>query len=266
MFKQRLLTTLILVPLVLLSIYYASPAVLGGLVLVLIAGLAWEWQQLIPIQNPVAKYAFVLLVLLLIWPAWRWPQEVLWADFLLWFAILLAVCTYPVSQKIWGRRVMVGSACLLLLPTVASTIASLYHQVQGKDWIVYLLCLIWASDIGAYLAGKQWGKHKLIPQVSPGKTIEGSLGGLVFALIVAGVGFVYFRATNPQIWFIVALCVACMSMLGDLFISMLKRRSHVKDTGSIFPGHGGVLDRLDSLIAAMPLFYFLLKLVVQDVN
>ena len=256
MFKQRLLTTLILVPLVLMAIYYANLLVLGALVLLLIVMLGWEWLQLIPIKHRVSKCIFIAALVLLIWPAVYWQQAWLLADLFFWVLILIATLTFPVSQTVWGFRAVVGGACLLLLPMVASAMSSLYHQEQGKDLIVYLLCLIWATDIGAYLAGKQWGCHKLIPKVSPGKTVEGSLGGIALAIVVASVGFLYFKPAHIIIWFVVAALTAFISMLGDLFVSMLKRRCQLKDTGHIFPGHGGVLDRLDSLIAALPLFYF----------
>ena len=255
MFKQRLLTTLILVPLVLMAIYYASVPVLGILVLLLTVLLGWEWSQLIPIKKPMYKCIFIAIMLLLIWPAVHWLHYWLLADVIFWGLILIAVLSYPASQSVWGHRIIVGAGCLFLLPLVASTMSSLYQQTQGKDLIVYLLCLIWAADIGAYLAGKQWGRCKLIPRVSPGKTIEGSLGGIGLALLIAGVGFIYFKPEHVVTWFVVAALTALVSMLGDLFISMLKRRSQVKDTGNILPGHGGILDRLDSLIAALPLFY-----------
>ena len=256
MFKQRLLTTLILVPLVLMAIYYASVWVLGGVVLVLIALLGWEWSQLIPIKHTVNKCLFAVAVLLLVWPAIHWLNDWLWVDLVSWVVILIAVVTFPASQSVWGYRLVVGAAGLLLLPLVASAMGALYLQEQGKDLIVYLLCLIWATDIGAYLAGKQWGRCKLIPAVSPGKTVEGSLGGIVLAILVAGVGYLYFKPQSAALWFVIAVGTALISMLGDLVISMLKRRCHLKDTGHIIPGHGGVLDRLDSLIAALPLFYF----------
>lgn len=131
----------------------------------------------------------------------------------------------------------------------------LYQLEQGRDLVVYLLCLVWATDIGAYLAGKQWGKHKLIPDVSPGKTQEGALGGMAMAMLVTIVGCIYFNPYSVGIWFVISFVTILISMLGDLFMSMLKRRAKVKDTGGIFPGHGGMLDRLDSLIAASPILY-----------
>ncbi len=255
MFKQRLLTTLILVPLVVLAIYYASAWFLGGVILLLTALLGWEWLQLIPVKHMVSKCLFIAILLFLVWPVSLWLNYWVMLDLIFWVLILLAVLTYPASQVIWGHRFVVGGAGLKLLPLAGCAISELYQQGHGKDLIVYLLCLVWATDIGAYLAGKQWGHYKLIPAVSPGKTIEGALGGIALAILVASVGYVYFKPTGMLVWFVVAVLTSLISMLGDLFISMLKRRCHLKDTGHIFPGHGGVLDRLDSLIAALPLFY-----------
>lgn len=261
MFKQRLLTTLILVPLVLLAIYYASPWLLGGIMLLITAFLGWEWLQLIPLKHVVGKCLFIVALFVLIWPASYWLNYWIVVDLMFWVMILFAVLTFPASQALWGHRAVVGFACLLLLPPIAGAISAVYQQNQGRDLIVYLLCLIWATDIGAYLAGKQWGRYKLIPNVSPGKTIEGATGGVFLAIVIAGMGYIYFEPAHVFVWFVVAIVTSLISMLGDLFISMLKRRSGLKDTGQIFPGHGGVLDRLDSLIAALPLFYFTSTLI-----
>jgi phosphatidate cytidylyltransferase len=110
--------------------------------------------------------------------------------------------------------------------------------------------------VGAYLVGKKWGKHKLIPQVSPGKSWEGALGGFILSMLIGALGYSYFHPVDMMAWFILAALTVTASMFGDLFISILKRRSHLKDTGALIPGHGGILDRLDSLLAGLPLFYF----------
>ena len=256
MFRQRLLTSLVLVPLVLLLIYYANIWVLTAVVLLLVMVGGWEWLQLIPIHHWVSKVGFILALLLTVYISSHWLHDFLITGLVFWGLILLAVLTYPASEVLWGYRMIVGIACLLLLSLFARTIAAIYQHEQGKDLIVYVLCLVWATDIGAYLAGKCWGRHKLIPLVSPGKTVEGALGGGVFVMAVSIIGYFYFKPESTAIWYTIAFSTALISMLGDLFISMLKRRSKLKDTGHIIPGHGGILDRLDSLIAAVPLFYF----------
>ncbi len=255
MFKERLLTTLILVPLVLGAIYYGPILLLSGVILLLLALLGWEWTQLIPLSKMGYKIIFLLILPVLILVFVPWLNEWLLLALGLWVFISIAIFMYPRSQAVWGYSSIVTLVGLCLLPLFACTFSALYFLPQGKDLVVYLLCLIWATDIGAYLVGKQWGRHKLIPHVSPGKSWEGALGGLFLAVLVMIIGYFYFKPLTVVMWFIVGIVTVFISMLGDLFISMLKRRCHLKDTGNILPGHGGILDRLDSMIAALPLFY-----------
>ena len=254
MFKQRLLTALVLVPLVLLAIFYGPSWLIGFIVLLLVAGGGWEWLQLIPISRNVEKWLFMLVLLFAVWLGLRYSSVNLVMGLLLWVGILFAVITFPTSQRFWGYPLWVGAACLLLLSLFVNASALIYHKPQGKALVIYLLCLVWVTDSGAYIVGKRFGHHRLIPIVSPGKTIEGLLGGIVLAMLTATIGYFYFQPCASLLWFIVALITVLMSVVGDLFISMLKRRSNIKDTGHIFPGHGGVLDRIDSWIAAFPVF------------
>ena len=257
MFKQRLLTSLVLISLVLLAIYYAKVWVLKALVLLLVVIGGWEWAQLVPIRRLVNKLFFMFVLLLLVYASSQWLSNWLVMGMVLWGFILFAVLTFPTSQNVWGYRILVSGACLLLLPLFANTLIAIYQHARGKDLIVYLLCLVWATDVGAYLVGKGWGRHKLIPLVSPGKSVEGAAGGFLLAMLVAVIGYTFIHPHHHALtWYVIAVGTALISMLGDLFISMLKRRCKLKDTGHVFPGHGGVLDRIDSLIAAAPLFYF----------
>jgi CDP-diglyceride synthetase len=258
MFKQRLLTTLILVPLVLFVLFCGNATVLSVIVVSLVMLLGWEWLQLVPIKGVIWQGLFLLMVLALMVPAFYWREAWLCVDLCAWGLILLAVFTYPASNVFWGRDICVAGLGLLLLPLLPSLMAALFAESHGRAMILYVLCLIWAADIGGYLFGKQWGRHHFIAAVSPGKTIEGALGGLLLALLVAVLAYVYFRPPVVS-WFAIAIATALMSVLGDLFVSMLKRRCALKDTGTIFPGHGGALDRLDSLLAALPWFFFLYK-------
>lgn len=255
MFKQRLLTTLLLVPLVLAMIYYAHYGVLGGLITLLTLGCGMEWLQLIPIHSLVLKGLFLTLLLLAIYLIQSIVTYWLFAGLVLWILVAICIIQFPKSQRLWGRSFIVGMFCLVLLPLFAESMKAIFLLPRGQDLIVYLLCLVWAADIGAYIAGKLCGRHKLIPNVSPGKTYEGFAGGLILSLFVAVVGYYAWHPLSCLNWFGLAIVVAFISLLGDLLISMLKRRSQIKDTGSLLPGHGGILDRLDSLIAAAPLFY-----------
>jgi phosphatidate cytidylyltransferase len=255
MFKQRLITTLVLIPLVLLVIYYVNFWVFGGIVLILMLISGWEWCHLIPLTKLSTQVLFLLALLLLCWVCWSSLSYWLLVGMVMWALILLAVITFPDTQSIWGYPSIVAGVGLLLLPLFANSMTAIYQSSTGKALLVYVLCLVWAADIGAYLTGKASGRHKLIPLVSPGKTIEGTLGGILLAMAIACLWYFYFSPVNGGVWFMLAGVTTLISILGDLSISILKRRCNLKDTGAIFPGHGGMLDRLDSLIAAFPVFY-----------
>lgn len=256
MFRQRLFTSILLIPLVLFAIYYANSWIFTALIVALLLFCALEWLPLIPVKGLGLKFIFIAALLAITWLSHFDFKALLVLGLITWGLLALAVLYFPKSQRIWGHSWLVFLMGLLVLPLFAQSMLRLYDQGQGKDLIVYLLFLVWAADIGAYSVGKQWGRHKLIPLVSPGKTIEGALGGLIFSLLIALASYYYFQPSHGLRWFLLAIIITLISMLGDLFISMLKRRSHVKDTGHLLPGHGGVLDRLDSLIAATPFFNY----------
>lgn len=256
MFKQRFLTAMILIPLVFFGIYYANDVALVGIIGILVAVMAWEWSALIPLPTLLWNLLFMGVLALGIWPLYSFLTLSLTLNVLLWFAILLAVVTYPKTQQIWGHAWLMVWVSWFSLILFAHCLWALFHHEQGRPLLVYLLGLVWATDIGAYMFGKLWGKHRLIPQVSPGKTLEGTVGGMALGTVVAIVGAWYFHPQSVLFWFVQAWVVIGIAMLGDLWVSMLKRRAQVKDTGHILPGHGGVLDRLDSLLACLPFFYY----------
>jgi phosphatidate cytidylyltransferase len=133
---------------------------------------------------------------------------------------------------------------------------------HGIEWTFLAISLVWANDIGAYLIGRQFGSHLLAPQVSPKKTVEGSLGGLLFSIVVA---LVFWRIVGGAPWImyiILGVIIGISAQIGDLFESALKRSAGVKDSGKLIPGHGGILDRFDSLIFALPLVYYGVRLLL----
>ena len=257
MFKQRLITALILIPLVLALIYYGNSWVLSFVILGLFLALSWEWFGLIVIEKMLYKILAIIVLLGMFVLNLHYCDYFLVIDLLMWCLIAVAIVSYPWSMKFWGNPYVVSIVSSVVLTTFLSVLFVFVLEDSAPDWLMYLLLLVWATDIGAYLFGKQFGKHKLIPKVSPGKTIEGTLGGIFMALLVAATGYWYFEVKTPSVWYMNAFATVIAAIFGDLFISMLKRRCNLKDTGSILPGHGGFLDRFDSLIAALPVFYFL---------
>jgi CDP-diglyceride synthetase len=134
-------------------------------------------------------------------------------------------------------------------------------HLQDRALVLFLLVLIWAADVGAYFAGRAYGKNKLCPAVSPGKTLEGVYGGIALSQLVA-ISYVYISIQTPSVndflmFCFLSLSVALVSVLGDLFESVLKRIAKVKDSGKLLPGHGGLLDRIDSLTSSAPIFFLL---------
>jgi phosphatidate cytidylyltransferase len=148
---------------------------------------------------------------------------------------------------------------LLYIPFLLSHVLLLFQVESGRRWIFFLFFVIFAGDTGAYYAGHRWGRHKLWPAVSPGKTVEGAVGGLLSSLAIAllvGKLLLSLGQFGTTFLLSVGFVIALAGQMGDLMESMLKRVSQVKDASSILPGHGGLLDRLDSLIFAFPLTYY----------
>jgi phosphatidate cytidylyltransferase len=256
MLKERILTALLLVAALLTVLFFAPRdvgVVLFGLLL-LVAG--WEWAGLAHMQRGLARASYTLLVALLIgWLAWWMPTgrltpEVLWIQLGIWALAAVLLTRFPLRIPA-GVVAMVG---LLILPLAWLTLAHILKaKAFGPLWVLYLFAIVAAADVGAYFAGRRFGRVKLAPRVSPGKTWEGLIGGLLVVVLVS-IGAAHgFGA--PITWLLaLSLGVAGVSVVGDLGISMLKRSAGLKDSGHLFPGHGGVLDRIDSLLAAIPVY------------
>ncbi|HUS89747.1 MAG TPA: phosphatidate cytidylyltransferase [Desulfosporosinus sp.] len=195
-----------------------------------------------------------LISLLLGGAEWMLPVLVFW----LLIGLGRLALTYPrtsLSEANFNLLAVLYSVVLL------SHLYLLRQLPNGLEWTFLTIFLVWATDIGAYLIGKQFGSHLLAPQVSPKKTVEGSLGGLLFSIAVA---LVFWHIVGGATWImyiILAVIIGISAQIGDLFESALKRSAGVKDSGKLIPGHGGILDRFDSLIFALPLVYYGVKLL-----
>lgn len=272
MFKQRVITAVILV-VAFLALLLNLSAVAFSLViglLVIVAG--WEWTNLMKIDSGSGKAGYLLLLSLSLAAAGYFlglfagfdqdsARQMFQIAVALWAVIFLWVQGYPSSAILWSARPVLGLLGLLLLTSTWAAVASVLHYEYGR-WLLLLgIAIVALADIGGYVAGNLFGKHKLAPIVSPGKTWEGFAGGLFFQLLlIAGLAIV-FPALAVSSLLILIIPVALYSVLGDLFESMLKRHSGVKDSSQLLPGHGGLLDRIDGIMAALPLFALLLSLM-----
>ncbi|EJO37486.1 phosphatidate cytidylyltransferase [Acinetobacter radioresistens] len=271
---ERIITALVLVAVV-LSCMFATQSdypMLG--LMVLAAGVAgYEWFKLMPrttkyVIKPIAwsygvlSAAISALVLylndiaLLLWAA----------SILTWIFSIYWVKSYPEYDN-WYNATLKGIGIILICAAVTAIFA-VWHS--SPWWLMYLFLLVWGADSGAYFVGRKFGRKKLAPSVSPNKSVEGLYGGVsVAAIIIVVVAWIYLDLTLIQYLLFIILSVVTVlgSVLGDLFESMIKRRAGIKDSGRVLPGHGGVLDRIDSLLAAAPIFaagMYLLKLIGVD--
>lgn len=256
--KQRVITGVVLIIAVLFGVLLTTPplfSIFSMIVLISLGG--WEWARLVSLTENSRTFFIATLLLLSVLVYWldslRWLSIALGA--IIWFVILVLLAIYEKGTPIykdnpWFLRV---AAFLVLIPAWASliTLQQFYPLL-----VLYLIFLVAIADSGAYFSGKAFGKNKLAPELSPGKTREGMLGGLAGATLWSIIGAAYFDLPSSDWLFFILLSmvVAILSVAGDLFESLIKREAGQKDSGTILPGHGGILDRIDGLLAALPLF------------
>lgn len=264
MLKQRLMTALLLGPLLLIALFWGSATLLAVLLTAILTIAAYEWSSLIPVKA-VWTYLYVLAQLFFLYLCGQFFELYLGVGLILWIGAIAAILFYPSSMSYWGYPLLVACVGLWFLPLFGQSLKLIYLLPEGRFYLFILLLLIWSADVGAYFSGRQFGQRKLLYAVSPGKTWEGALGGLILALFVVLLAAYFFNLlTSSWLWVLWILLLVPVSIFGDLFISMLKRRVHLKDTGALLPGHGGILDRFDSLIAAAPFYYLALSLSLRS--
>lgn len=283
MLKQRIITAIVLAPLALLAVFFLPLA--GFSLFVALAFLigAWEWSRFCHLTENMHRYGYVVLTALMMvlvylalpsvlnWPltAAVFVLPALGIGVLWWVCAVVLVLTFPRSESLWAkslwRKAVMGWLTLLpawLALVLIRSVDIEQNQFTGAWLICGLLGLVWAADIGGYLVGRPFGKTKLLPNVSPGKTVEGMLGGLALVfLLVLALAATLGWPSQTLLFFFAALVLTILSVVGDLTESMLKRVAGVKDSGTILPGHGGILDRIDSLTATAPLYALLVALL-----
>jgi phosphatidate cytidylyltransferase len=253
MLRSRIFTALALGALMIIAILYSRPTLTTGIFSVITLIGAWEWSAFLSV-GPVGRVLYIALLAVLGFFGWRLTLDS--ANFVL--SMELALCWWVIALGwiAWapqrGGRVAAGIAgALALLPTWIALVRIDGAWTNGAQWTLFILVLAFAADTGAFFAGRQFGRLPLAPRVSPNKTWEGVIGGMLLALAIASIGAGWFGL--PAVSFLsLCLAAAAFSVIGDLSESLLKRHVYLKDSGRLFPGHGGMLDRIDSVTAATP--------------
>lgn len=268
MLKQRVVTALILAPLVIAAVLLLPTFYLALIMGLVVAICGFEWARLSGIETPLLQMLYVVLLLICLAALYTllsltWVPVIITISVVWWIIALWRLLRYHIEQQPVGLRHRAVEGFIVLLPAWLAIVSIHRIPSTGPGLVLFVLILIWSADVGAYFAGRRWGKHKLAPQVSPGKTREGVYGAIAGSLICGLVLNAWLGSGVTQSLQIILLCVITMlaSVVGDLFESLVKRQQGVKDSGSLLPGHGGMLDRIDSLTAAAPVFLFGLLLL-----
>lgn len=264
MLKQRVLTALLLLPLVMVAIFALPTPWFMLLIAVIFLGGSWEYRRLAGLSGQMSGYLLLLVqaVILAALFSYRslWHTDIVMymsACCIAWLLMFIRLNLYrPDSQPDSNYRFISLVTAVVSITTGWFAFSWIRSQPEGSWLILLLLLIVWAADTGAYIAGKSFGNRKLAPNISPGKTRAGLLGGLVAASLVAPLAATLMPLSdiNPINLIFLSLVTALVSVGGDLLISLHKRTSGIKDSGNLLPGHGGVLDRIDSLLAAAPFF------------
>jgi len=266
MLKQRLITGFVLSGLLIWSIFNLSNDYFAILTAVFVIQGAWEWARLVNVSALWQRVFIVLFVSSIILALWyslgKYPYlaDVVFSIAVLWW-LLCGLWVFKYSQRItlssqaFLIKLLIG--VVVLVPAWLALVSLHAKTLNGPSYVLFILLLTAVADIGAYFAGKRWGARKLAPRISPGKTWEGVWGAVVIVAIYSIAGGTLLLDLGPdKLLFFIPLCLVILSfsILGDLFESMIKRQAGMKDSGQILPGHGGVLDRIDSITAAAPVF------------
>ena len=264
MLKQRVFTALLLLPLVMAAIFALPAQWFLFLLAVILLGGSWEYRRLAGFSDHAGGYLLVfvqtIILVALFWYRGHWDNGILMVLSICcaaWLLMFIRIPLYrPETRPDGTYRFVSFITAIASVTTGWFAVSWIRIQPEGSWLILLLLLIVWAADTGAYFSGKAFGKRKLAPHISPGKTQAGLLGGLITASIVALLAskLMPIPSIEPGRLILLSLITALVSVGGDLMISLHKRTSGFKDSGNLLPGHGGILDRLDSLMAAAPFF------------
>ncbi|MFO7275612.1 MAG: phosphatidate cytidylyltransferase [Pseudomonadota bacterium] len=258
MLKARIVTALLLILVLLAVVLWLPPAAtVVALTAVALAG-AWEWSGFLRTPSLALRVAFVALVAVLLPLSWRWSaiesgRDLIMGVAVAWWCVALGWILFAPRRVTPWTAALAG--VLALVPAWLALMRLRLDLPRGAEWMLFVLILVWVADIGAFFFGRRFGRRRLAPAVSPGKTWEGVVGGIAVSALFAVGGSGWFEV--PLIVFVpLCLVAVAFSIVGDLTESLLKRFAGMKDSGKVFPGHGGVMDRIDSVTAAAPVLFF----------
>lgn len=256
--QTRIITALVLGGALFAVVLFLPPNAIIGVLSALVLMGAWEWSAFLRTPSVPWRVVYVLVIAALLPCAWHLTAESSHRDLFMsttvvwWFVALGWIMLAPRRAARWSAAL---AGVLALVPAWVALARMRIDLPRGEEWILFAFVLVWMADIGGYFFGRRLGRTKLAPNVSPGKTWEGVLGGFLMSAVVAIAASAWFQLPMGRF---LALCLAVVafSIVGDLTESLLKRYAGLKDSGAIFPGHGGVMDRIDSVTAAAPVLYF----------
>ncbi len=271
MTKTRLLAALVMAPLAIAAVLLLPTPWMAALSAAMFLIGLWEWLKLAEIEDTLSR-SMLLVVNLLLMVALVWASRSASGGSLVLLQIMVMIgvgwwCLaalwlrhydFASDHDTHARVFKLAAATLSVIPAWCALALIHASQPHGNRWLLVALMIIWAADSGAYFAGRKFGRTKLSPRISPNKTVEGMVGGIVAGMLVALIAapLANDAITMKQLLYvaIVAIWTILFSVVGDLFESLLKRHVGAKDSGTLIPGHGGVLDRIDSVLAALPVF------------
>lgn len=265
MLYQRILTAIPLAAFVFWIIFFQPTSVFFYFALFIVLIAAYEWARLSAVKTIYLRSAYALVITVSTWGIQQYA-----ADYISWVIFIAVMWWFSITFYLKFAQPKAANSDLkldklfiafIVLPAAALAMREIHSfqlglDARGPEWLFYALSLVWVADIGAYFSGKKFGKNKLAPHISPGKTKEGLMGAVITTSLYTLLVSFYFGLDRDMAIMLVMLSVIVtfISVTGDLYISFLKREAGLKDSGNILPGHGGMLDRVDSVLAAMPVF------------
>jgi phosphatidate cytidylyltransferase len=263
MLKQRVITAIILASLIVGAVIFLPTKILALVLALIICIASWEWAACVGFDSPLHKIIYVSIILLCLMACLllldkQWILLIIACGFIWWLIAMFLIIYYQINLTInlSSRFIKAIIGGVILIPAWLSLIL-IHSRTSGVSLMLFLLFLVWIADTAAYFSGRKFGSKKLASNVSPGKSWEGVYGALSISLLF-GVSYALYadmRLIYAIFFIVLALCTVSFSIMGDLVESMFKRMAGIKDSSNMLPGHGGVLDRVDSLTSAAPMFF-----------